>query len=493
MSSHREAPAISKDPVADNTDLYAFVSQDAPTKVTIISNFVPLEEPAGGPNFHQFGDDVLYEILIDNNGDAMEDITYQFRFRTVQNNPDTFLYNTGPITASDGFAGWNVRQFYSVTKILGPRRTGKATLLATDVPSPPVRIGPRSTPGYPALAADPLFSPTLPSGERVFAGQRAEGFYVDLGSIFDLGTLRPFQGLHGIPATGTVFGSTDGKNDTKGYNVHSIAIQVPKTMLTRDGSVPTDPLDAKSVIGIWSTASRRKATVREKDGRLVQTGPWVQVSRLGMPLINEVVIELGEKDFWNSASPVDDVQFLDDYTRPELQTLLPILYPGLVLGVPAFATLAATFPPPPAAAPPRDDLVAILLTGIPPGIISGFQNVTGSTKADLLRLNMAIGPSYSNPNAAAGTPSQFGLLRVFADGTPELDGFPNGRRVFDNVTAIELRAIAGLTYQLVASYTPDPAAGLLLDGTTNDPAAPYLSTFPYLAVPYEGYAHEHDP
>jgi len=461
MSSHREAPAISKDPVADNTDVYAFVSPDTPSTVTILANFIPLEEPAGGPNFFQFGDDVLYEIMIDNNGDGVEDVTYQFRFQTETQNPKTFLYNTGPITGLDS-AAWNLRQSYSVTR-RGP--SGLPTVLGSDLLSPPVRIGPRSTPNYPSLANAAIY--TLDGGIKVFAGQRDEGFYVDLGSIFDLATLRPFQNLHLIPTA-----AASGRDGTKGYNVHTIAVQLPKTDLTQGGSDPSDPADSKSVIGVWASASRRKALIRDSDGEPGQSaGPWVQVSRLGNPLINEVVIPLGKKDFWNSQDPKKDHQFVRYYRDPELQNLLPVLYPGV------FPNLAALLTQP-AASRPRADLVAILLTGIPAGIIPGFQNFTGATPADMLRLNMAIPPTAS--------PSRLGILGG------DLAGFPNGRRVFDDAVDIELRAVAGATYPLVApGYTADAAAGLLVDGLDiND--VPYLSSFPYLADPQEGYEHSHD-
>jgi hypothetical protein len=473
MSSHREAPAISKDPVADNTDVYAFVDPVDTSKVTILANFIPLEEPAGGPNFFQFGDDVLYEILIDNNGDGRADVAYQFRFRTTTTNPDTFLYNTGPIGSLTD-PNWNVRQFYTVTKVY--RRDDEdreKKVLGSDLPTPPVRVGPRSTPDYAALAEAAVTD--LGGGVKTFAGQRGEGFYVDLGSIFDLGALRPFQSLHLIhpPENAT------GRNGTKGFNVHTIALQVPKTDLTRDGFEPSDPADVRSTIGIWSAVSRRKALVREKDGRVTQTGPWVQVSRLGEPLINEVVIEIGEKDLWNSRSPARDARFLEDYEHPQLQALLPILYPGVF---PNLASLTASDAK-------RADLVAILLTGIPPGVIAGFQNTNGPTPADELRLNLAFAPSYAatadgiNPPGDSG--KRFGLLGG------DLDGFPNGRRVFDNVTAIELRAIAGVTYPLIDnSFTPDGAAGLLMDGTKED--LPFLPSFPYLALPYEGFEHSHD-
>src|SRR5436309_1700869 len=192
MSSHREAPEISKDPFADSTDTYAFVSPDAPDTVTLITNYVPLEGPAAGPNFYEFGDDVLYEINIDNNGDGVSDITYRFNFHTETNNTNTYMYNTGPITTLDS-PSWNRRQFYTVTKVVG----GSETIIGEHLASPPCNIGPRSTPDYAGLAEAAVHK--LAGGQVVFAGQRREGFYVDLGSVFDLTVLRPFQNFHAIP------------------------------------------------------------------------------------------------------------------------------------------------------------------------------------------------------------------------------------------------------------------------------------------------------
>src|SRR6266700_308805 len=268
MSSHREAPEIAKDPVADNTDTYAFVSPDRPDTVTLITNYIPLEGPAGGPNFYEFGDDVLYEIHVDNDGDARPDITYQFRFAIALRNPETFLYNTGPIASLDS-PNWNRRQLYSVHKLVHDQDIE----LAEGLTCPPCNIGPRSTPGYAALAGAAVHH--LPTGETVFAGQRDEGFYVDLGSIFDLADLRPFQNLHLIPTL-----AAPGVDATKGLNVHAIAIQVPKRHLTRDGSNPTGVGDARSVIGVWGAASRRKVDIRLDESGEVLTGPWGQVCRL---------------------------------------------------------------------------------------------------------------------------------------------------------------------------------------------------------------------
>ena len=405
MSSHREAPEISKDPVADNTDTYAFVSPDRPDTVTILTNYVPLENPPGGPNFYEFGDDVLYSIHIDNDGDGRPDITYEFEFEDELRNPETFLYNTGPITALDS-PTWNKRQFYSVTRVQrgrkhdddhhGERHGRRSKELAEHLPSPPCNIGPRSTPDYAALAQAAVHD--LPSGETVFAGQRNEGFFVDLGSIFDLGDLRPLQNLHLIATSPEM-----GVDATAKLNVHTIALRVPIAELTRDGSVPHDPMSRKAVLGIWGAASRRKVRLTDHaNDERAATGPWVQVSRLGNPLFNEVVVPLGDKDRWNALQPEDDDEFVKYVEHPELAGLLNVLYPGV------FPNLAAL-------TKPRADLVAILLTGLPAGIIPGFQNFTGRTPADMLRLNVAIPPRVV-PEPARGARQRPGRLPERAAG-----------------------------------------------------------------------------
>jgi len=452
MSSHREAPSISKDPVADNTDTYAFRTPG--DTVTLITNYLPAQTPAGGPNFYEFGDDVLYEIKIDNDGDGKPNVVYQFRFTTTIANEDTFLYNTGPIDSLDS-DNWNRRQTYKVTKVTYSSR-GKATsrVLGSRVPCPPCNIGPRSTPNYSSLAEAAV--ETLSSGEVVFAGQRAEGFFVDLGSIFDLGTLRPFQDLHLIPSA-----ASPGVDSLEEVNVHTIAIQVPIGDLTCDGSVPTDVTAPEAVIGVWGSASRQKGTTRNGKGRTENMGPWVQVSRLGNPLFNEVIVPMADKDEWNAVGPDKDKEFAEYVVEPELAKLLPVLYPGVF---PNLAGLSAD----------RADLVAILLTGIPGGLIPGFQNYTGKKKADELRLNVAIQPSAE--------PNRLGLMGN------DLAGFPNGRRVTDDVVTVELRAVAGLLYPLIdPTYVPDAAAGGIEDGTHATLDRAFLAVFPYLGVPYSGY------
>ena len=460
MSSHREAPEISKDPVADSTDVYAFVSPDDCTKVTLIANYIPLQGAAGGPNFYEFGDDVLYEIHIDNNGDGRAEVSYQFEFTTHLRNPNTFLYNTGPITSLES-PNWNRHQTYTLTRV---EAGGRSTVLGRNLTSPPCNIGPLSTPDYRKLADEAVH--TLGRGRKVFAGQRAEGFYVDLGAIFDLGNLRPFQELHNQFGMHIFDKSAPGVNTTKELNVHSLALQLPIGELTRDGWNGSDVDDPRATIGVWTTASRRRARVLEPGtGTDHESGPYVQVSRLGNPLFNEVLVPMSRKDQWNALPPSEDKHFAEYVARPELASLLPGLYPGVFPQLKKLVDSGAS----------RADLLAILLTGIPKGVVPGFQNYTGATEADMLRLNVAVPP--------AKDPNILGLIGGDAA------GFPNGRRVYDDVVTVELRAIAGVTYPLVAKgYTPDGAASQVTDGLTPaDVKNPYLPVFPYLGLPYDGF------
>jgi hypothetical protein len=309
----------------------------------------------------------------------------------------------------------------------------------------------------------------------VFAGQRAEGFYVDLGAIFDLGILRPFEQLHatfGLQNTG-LGAMAAGVNSTKGVNVHSIALEVPKTDLTKGGAAPTDAASPASVIGVWTTASRQKARVLKPGGVDVSSGPYVQVSRLGNPLVNEVVVPMSKKDFWNSQQPVDDKQFTAAVLNPELAQLLPVLYPGVFPNLDAYNK----------GTPKRDDLVAIFHTGLPAGVVPNFQNSMGTVQADMLRLNLAV------PVTKQGA-SNLGLIGK------DPAGFPNGRRVFDDVATIELRALAGATLPLVdKTFTPVAPASQITPGLTandNDTSAMgtenYLLGFPYLGTPHSGFA-----
>jgi hypothetical protein len=460
MSSHREAPEIAKDPVADSTDLYAFMSPDRSGFVTLIANYIPLQEPAGGPNFYEFGDDVRYEIHVDNNGDARADITYRFTFETKLTSPKSFLYNTGPIgSLSD--PNWNSKQFYTVTRIEG----SDPVVLGSHLACPPCNVGPLSTPNYQANLGIPAIHTLSDGKSKVFAGQRAEAFYVDLGSIFDLGDLRPLQAFQVFAkAKHPPLGNQPGVNATNDLNVHSIALQVPVGDLVVKGH-PT--------IGVWTTASRRKVKLSGGAGSPdTLSGPWQQVSRLGNPLINEVIIPLGQKDYWNRQPPLHDKQFLSHYANPELANLLPVLYPG------QFTHLATLNTPPPKN---RADLEAVLLTGVPSGLISGFTNFTGAVQADMLRLNTSI------------PPTPFASLKPLGVAAGDLAGYPNGRRVPDDVVTIELEAIAGLLYPLIdPTYKLDTVVKNLqvsdgLTGSSINPVGRPLNVFPYLGVPYDGY------
>ena len=426
-SSHREAPLISQDPLADNTDVYAFVSPRNPDRVTLISNFIPLEAPAGGPNFFKFDDNVLYEIMIDNDGDAVEDVTFQFRFRTETRNLETFLYNTGVVTSLDD-ADLNVRQFYSITRVDGPRRLGRGTVIADNLPVAPANVGFRSMPDYASIAAAAVRQ--LPGNSQAFAGPRDEGFYVNLG-VFD---------LLGVPPA-----DNNTPDSTAGFNVHSIAIEVPIDTLTNNARRPSSASDSAAVIGVWSTASRPSVTTRVAGGEK-HSSRLVQVSRLGNPLVNEVVIPRLLKDTFNAIEPTQDAAALKYVLDPEVPKLLNLLF-----GVQS----------PPA---PRNDLVTIFLKGIP-----GLNQPPGVTPSEMLRLNVAIPPS---PN-----PNRFGVLGG------DTAGFPNGRRVGDDVTDIAIRAMAGAT-PLTPSFNNGINAQLGDGVEGND--VPYLAVFPYLGLPQPG-------
>ena len=460
-SSHREAPLISEDPAADNTDVYAFVSPDRPNSVTIVANYIPLEEPAGGPNFNSFGDDVRYELKVDNTGDGEEDVTYRFRFRTETRNPATFLYNTGPIDSLSD-PDWNRPQFYKVIRV----RKGERKVLARDLPTPPVNIGPRSTPDYSSLMAAAVND--LPGGVKVWAGQSDDPFFVDLGSVFDLAGLRPFNPAHALPLP-----ADDGVDGVGGFNTHAIVIQVPIKQLTKDHELH-EADDPKAVVGVYASASRRRIEIRSVGGDLErQRGRWIQVSRLAEPLVNEVLIPLGKKDRWNAKDPSGDGRFLGHYLNPEVTRLANLLYPVLD----------------DAPETGRGDIATILLTGVP------TLNFTGNAKADLIRLNTGIPPS-----GPVGTGNRLGLL------AGEFAGFPNGRRLEDDVVDIELRALTcgygSIVGPIIESFGdfcgPNPGDAnrgpnnTLGDGVDENDR-PFQTTFPYVPEPHQGYEHIHHP
>ncbi len=451
-SSHREAPAISGDPKADPTDVYAFRSPDLTDTVTLVANWIPLQQPQGGPNFYTFDDNVLYEINVDTNGDGIADIKYQFRFFTDIQNRNTFLYNTGPITSLND-PDYNIRQAYDVAKLELRGRGGyQTTFIALDVPVPPVNVGPRSTPNYEALATAAITSTS--EGGHVFAGQRDDPFFVDLGSIFDLAGLRPLNTFHLLPLP-----TQNGVDGVSGYNVHTTAIQVPISNLRRNNN---------DVIGVWAASYRNKIRMLVGDGTERLNGRMQQVARLGNPLVNEVLIALDDKDFWNSQYPSDDSQFDHYILAPEPARLENRFYPVL--------TDTQTVN--------RQDMLAVFHTGIP-----GLNQLTLHTHADMIRLNMTTPPSDPNPNNA----NRLGLL------SGQFDGFPNGRRLADDVTDIELKAldcayvnptVAGLVYQLTGNCNPAIFNGFpntaVGDGVDHNDKT-FLLHFPYLASPFQGY------
>ena len=398
-SSHREAPLISQDPTADNTDLYAFVSPDKPSTATIISNWIPGEDPAAGPNYYTFSSTARYDIYADTNGDGRPDVSWYLRFKNL---PSQF------------FLG-NTQQSYTVTKVVH----GKASVVGKGLLTPPDNVGPRSTPNYGALAAKGIHS--LSDGSTIFAGQRDDPFFADVGAIFDLVAIR-----HGTGATG------GGKDFLAGYGVHSIALQVPKSTLDNHSN---------HVVGIWSATDRQRVTVSRGKAHT----RWVQVSRLGNPLINEVVIPTAKKDYWNSTGPAQDKQFAQYYKSPILAAVLEKLYPQ-------FGPFQQTG---------RTDLVSVLLTGL----ANPKLNFTGATLADELRLNLSIAPT------AAGKVNRLGVIGG------DLAGYPNGRRLADDVIDIDERVVAG---ELLGHKLP------LGDGVdAND--VPNLSSFPYVAAPFSGF------
>jgi Domain of unknown function (DUF4331) len=393
-SSHREAPLIAEDPSADLTDLYAFRSPDKPNTVTILANVIPGEDPAAGPNWYTFSENARYNLKIDTSGDARPDVTYQFRFNT----------KTGPFFLGD------TAQPFTVTRIAG----GKAQVVARGT-TPPNNIGPRSTKNYRALAAKGVVP--LAGGGQAFAGQRDDPFFGDIGAIFDLVAIRK--------GTGNMGG---GKDFFAGYGVHTFGVQVPIAGLKAKNSI----------IGVWSSVDRRKVTTRSTSGAR-GSGGWVQVNRLANPLVNEVIIPTGLKDQWNGLQPWAESRFAPYYTKPILAAVINQLYK---LDVPT---------------EDRDDLVAVLLTGVPK------LNFTSPRLAEVLRLNLSI-PVTKNPN-------RMGVL------AGDNQGWPNGRRLGDDVIDIAEQAVAGF---LKGKKVP------LGDGVNGDDRQ-LLATFPYIADPQSGF------
>lgn len=541
-SSHREAPLISMDPLADNTDLYAFRSPDAPNTITIIANYIPFELPQGGPNWYTFGENIRYEIYVDN--DATKpgaEIVYRFTFTQVNEDPTTFF---------------NIRlgkQNLKTTYKLERSTTGGgnfATIVAAGI-VPPNNIGPRSIQGaaglnaanYAALMQASITTST--TGEKVFCGPADDPFFVDLGGAFDVGGFR-----------------TNGRDGVAKFNCHTIAIQVPIATLQKtgkDANMATNILDGDYVIGVWASASRPQMNTLSTSGaKPSATGNWIQVSRLGMPLTNEVVIPLGDKDKWNSVTPANDLQFAKYFSNPELALYMDDsqfggAVPGLsklrvqskslgtfdfrngkkglwpLKGSPALAGTAlddaayGTILLPDSMSPRAVDILPIFFTGVPN--MRPYQLATGKngdplaagkpfinnflpTLGDMLRLNMAVPVT---PRTSADF-SSLGIIQAAVLGLtdprfntnsnlemiPNMDGFPNGRRLEDDVTTIELQAVSGVALAAIGLWYDDypgtgsPVTPQLLNVltfnagvTANDTT--FQNGFPYVQQPWAGF------
>jgi hypothetical protein len=461
-ASHREAPLTALDHPADITDFYAFVSYDDPSKVTFIMNVDPFLEPSNGPNYFPFDPDVLYTIKIDNNYDAVEDISFEIRFRTEVRAPSVFTGFVGAgngiggvippaVTSLDGAgsAGLSLRQKYTVTMVkgVGPAAT------RTDISPPnfpliavPSNVGPRTMPDYPSLAKQGIYQ--LQNGIRVFAGTVDDPFFIDLGATFDSLNFRPGAFPSGTPPLLTAAQDADDHTNTaadsvSGFNVNTIAIEVPISLITTPG---------KPTIGTWGATYRQQMTVRPGGASDIGQGDWVQVQRMGNPLINEVIIGTGDKDTWSRSVPANDRQFANYALDPVLGKVMVAI--GLTL--------------PPA---PRTDLLP-LVQYTP--LITGDASIPTGPIADLLRLNTSVKPTIAT--------SRSRLAVLGGDNA----GFPNGRRVSDDVTDIALRVVAGVLAGAKFSYR-------LGDGVnTND--VPYQETFPYVGFAQSGRNRRHiDP
>lgn len=549
-SSHREAPLISHDPQADNTDLYVFRSPDNPNTITIIANYIPFESPEGGPNYFSFGPNVRYEIHIKNQTTTtLDDITYRFTFAQVNQDTTTFF--------NIRLGQQNLKTTYTCQKSTDGGMTW--TTIVSGGVVPPNNIGPRSiqdaTVGLGASSYLSLMTgaiTTATSGEQMFCGPVDDPFFVDLGGAFDLGNFRP-----GGLSTANV-----PKDGLARFNCHTIAMRIPINMLQKDGlnvSSAANILDSRFIIGVWASASRQQIKTLSPSGSSY-SGSWVQVSRIGMPLTNEVIIPIGMKDRWNAGNPANDAQYAKFFTNPELAlymdnsafgTAVPALnalriqtnslgafdfrntkkglwslkgtaaVTGTALDDAYFGTLLL----PDNMSPRAVDLLPIFFTGVPN--LEPYQLATGKylgnplasgkpfinnflpTLGDMLRLNMAVPPTPRNDPDF----SSLGLVQAAAMGLtlpmyantsiqfiPNMDGFPNGRRLEDDVTTIELQAVGGVVLAAVGLWYDDytgsgsPVTPNLLNvlgfnaGVTRNDTT-FQATFPYVQQPWRGYDH----
>ena len=473
-ASHREAPLMALDPAADLTDVYAFVSYDAANvgrslgdrRVTLIMNVLPGQEPGSGPNYYAFDDNVLYVLHVDNDRDGIaEDVNYEFRFKTEVRNPGQFIATLAPIDSLEA-DGLSRVQRYTVTETRCHRQEEDGEIEVecdrhplfggAAKPTVPSNIGPRTTPDYATLAAQGIFT-DADTHIRVFVGQRAETFAIDLGAVFDTLNFR-----RALPAQSAAEDANDNSNpfgfdNFSGFNISTIAIEIPVARLTQNRKTPTA---STGTIGVYASTARRRETLRrgapsidpnEPPKSLIKgDGSFVQVSRMGNPLVNELIIPIGKKDLWNATEPEDESVFLSFYRDLAVADALEA-----VSGVPV--------PP-----KPRNDIVQLLTTYNGAGI-----------NAELLRLDMTVPPTPVNA---------FKRLGIFAHdatgaATPDPAGFPNGRRPDDDVTDVVVRAAGGANY--IANFVGD-GVGIQEKGVTPE--------FPFLPTPFDGRDRRHrDP
>ena len=432
-SSHREAPNISLDPSADNTDTYAWTAKDAPGALTVAANWIPGEVPASGPNFHGFDDRARYYVHLDNTGDGRPDISYRFKFKTRIRNRESFLY-AGPGT--DNYGELNVIQRYSIVRERLRYRRGRLVQLrertiARGLPVAPPNIGPKTFPNYQTFVDGAIRR--LSDGTKVFVGQRDDPFFVDLGATFDGLNIRKLTGNQG-----------EGKDDLSGMNIHSTVLQIPERLVTRDRRAVSGPAARNAVVGVWSSTERRRLQVTNATRRRVRANPWVQVSRLGNPLVNEVVIPLGQKDRFNRTTPNRDAELYGKYVvKPELAAVLNALF---MVGAPE---------------DDRTDIVQALLQGLPD--LNQHKGIQGPPAVDTIKLNLGTPPS--------DVEDRFGVIGG------DTAGFPNGRRLGDDVVDIELQVVAGF---LKGNMVP------LGDGVDRNDKD-FLTTFPYVPSPTSGF------
>ena len=554
-SSHREAPLISNDPLADNTDVYAFRSPDDPTTVTIIANYIPFELPEGGPNYYNFGTNVRYEIHIKNKATTTgDDITYRFTFSQVNEDASTFF--------NIRLGKQNLKTTYICEKSTDGGLT--FTTVVNNGVVPPPNIGPRSIEGAVGLSApsyDVLMQSaiaTATGGEKVFCGPVDDPFFVDLAGVFDVGNFRPENN----PVNPT-------KDALARFNVHSIALKIPINLLQKDGKTAAQAsniLDPDFVIGVWASASRQQVKTITTNGTRTFSGSWIQVSRLGMPLTNEAIIPIGKKDLWNSlaSTAANDGQFAQFLKNPELALYMddsqfggavPSLNalriqnhslgaydfrngkPGLyslkgsaaVQGTALDDALFGNVLLPDNHSPRAVDLLPIFVTGVPN--LAPYQLATGKngnplaagkpfvnnflpSLNDMLRLNMAVpvtprtDPKFSSLGLVQA--AVLGLTDATYNTTstlqfiPNMDGFPNGRRLEDDVTTIELQAVGGVVLAAIGLYYDDykPGASPVTTNlvnvlsftagpTKNDTT--FKTSFPFVQTPWRGFNYTLKP